>query len=178
MKRAVFLDRDGVINFVIVRENTPYPPTSLDEFRFLPGVDQACRELRDAGFILIIVTNQPDVARGTQTRERVEKINDMVRSELPVEEVLTCYHDDVDDCDCRKPKPGLLFRAAARWDIDLRGSYMIGDRWSDVEAARASGCTSILMEQSYSRRERCKPDWIVHDLPAAVAIILNGRSTT
>jgi D-glycero-D-manno-heptose 1,7-bisphosphate phosphatase len=123
---------------------------------------------------LIVVTNQPDVARGTQTREGVETLNDRVRNELPVEAVLTCYHDDIDNCDCRKPKPGLLLQAAVRWHINLDKSFMVGDRWSDVKAGQVSGCSTILIERSYSRSERCQPDWIASDLTAAAAIIL-GR---
>ena len=176
MNRAVFLDRDGVINSVFVRGSTPHPPASLEEFRFLPGVEQACQGLRAAGFMLIVVTNQPDVARGTQTREGVEALNDRVRSELPVKEVLTCYHDNIDNCDCRKPKPGLLLHAAVRWHLNLDESFMIGDRWSDVEAGQACGCFTILIERSYSRSEHCQPDWIVSDLATAAAIILERES--
>ena len=176
MNRAVFLDRDGVINAVFVRESTPHPPLSLEEFRFLPGVAQACQALRAAGFVLIVVTNQPDVARGTQTRQCVETLNDRVRSELPVEEVLTCYHDNNDNCDCRKPKPGLLLQAAVHWHLNLDESFMIGDRWSDVEAGHACGCSTILIERSYSSSERCQADWVVSDLTTAAAIILEEAS--
>jgi D-glycero-D-manno-heptose 1,7-bisphosphate phosphatase len=178
MNRAVFLDRDGVLNAIVVRGGTPYPPQSIEEFSLLPGVEQACRQLRQAGFLLVVVTNQPDVARGIQLRERVEAMNRQVLSELPVQDILTCYHDEADGCGCRKPKPGLILQAAGQWDIDLRGSYMVGDRWSDVEAGRASSCTSILVERSYSCRERCKPDRTAQDLAEAASIILDERSAT
>lgn len=172
MNRAVFLDRDGTINRAIVRGNTPHPPSGLEEFEFLPGVYQACWALRTAGYLLIVVTNQPDVARGIQGRERVETMNDLVRRELPVQDVLTCYHDGTDECECRKPKPGLLLQAAARWNINLRKSFVVGDRWSDVEAGRAAGCTTILIDRPYSQRERCRPDWVAQDLLTTTAFIL------
>ncbi len=107
------------------------------------------------------MTNQPDVARGHQTREHVEGINAWIQSTLPVQQVLTCYHDNADQCACRKPKPGMLFEAAQAWDVALSESVMVGDRWSDVEAGRAAGCKSILIERAYSGRERCQPDWVV-----------------
>lgn len=174
MRAAVFLDRDGVINQVIVQHGVPYPPANVDECKLLPGVCAACRMLRAAGYLLIVVTNQPDVVRGRQSREGVEGINAWVRRTLPIHDVLTCYHDDADRCACRKPKPGLLFQAADRWAIDLHRSVMIGDRWRDVQAGRAAGCTSILIEREYSGRERCQPDQIAVDLLAATHIILMG----
>jgi D-glycero-D-manno-heptose 1,7-bisphosphate phosphatase len=172
VRAAVFLDRDGVINQVTVRDGVSYPPASVDECQLLPGVCEACQMLRRAGYVLIVVTNQPDVVRGRQSREGVEGINAWVRRMLPVHEILTCYHDDADRCTCRKPKPGLLLQAADRWMVDLHRSVMIGDRWSDIQAGRAAGCTSMLIEQEYSHRDRCQPDHIVADLLAAAHIIL------
>jgi D-glycero-D-manno-heptose 1,7-bisphosphate phosphatase len=174
VRAAVFLDRDGVINQVTVRDGRPHPPASVDESELLPGVCEACQMLLKTGYLLIVVTNQPDVVRGCQSREGVEGINAWVRRMLPVDDVLTCYHDDADRCTCRKPKPGLLLQAADRWMVDLHRSVMIGDRWSDIQAGRAAGCTSILIEKEYSRRERCQPDHIVADLLAAAHIILMG----
>jgi D-glycero-D-manno-heptose 1,7-bisphosphate phosphatase len=174
MRAAVFLDRDGVINQVIVRDGVPYPPAGVDECELLPGVCEACRMLQRTGYLLIVVTNQPDVVRGRQSREGVEGINAWARRTLPIHDVLTCYHDDADRCTCRKPKPGLLLQAADRWAVDLHRSVMIGDRWSDVQAGRAAGCTSFLIEREYSCRERCQPDHIVADLLAAAQIILMG----
>jgi D-glycero-D-manno-heptose 1,7-bisphosphate phosphatase len=174
LNRAVFLDRDGVINETSVSELVPRPPQGVDDFRFLPGVADACRRLREARFLLIVVTNQPDVARGAQKAAAVEAMNARILRELPVQDVLTCYHDDADGCDCRKPKPGLLRRAARDRDIDLKTSYMVGDRWRDVEAGRAAGCTSILIERPYSRPDLCRPDSIARDLPHAAQIILDS----
>lgn len=174
MKAAVFLDRDGVINQVSVRNGVPHPPGNVDACELLPGVGQACQMLQTAGYLLIVVTNQPDVVRGRQSRRAVEAINAWVRRTLPVQDVLTCYHDDADCCACRKPKPGLLLQAADRLAVDLHRSVMIGDRWSDIEAGRAAGCASILIEREYSCRERCQPDQIAADLLEAAHIILSG----
>lgn len=177
MRPAVFLDRDGVINEISVTNGVPHPPNNVQEFRFLPGVREACEALNRAGYLLIVVTNQPDVARGTQTREQVEEINRLVEQELPVARVLSCYHDNSDACDCRKPKPGLLLQAASRWEIDLSGSFMIGDRWSDTLAGKTAGCRTILIERDYSQRDKCQPDWIAQDLPTASKLIPSQRRT-
>src|SRR5262245_43916263 len=119
---AVFLDRDGVLNRAFVRDGVPCPPATPEEFELLPGVVEAARRLAGAGFALVVVTNQPDVARGTQTREAVERVNDLVRASLPVLDVLTCYHDRGEGCECRKPRPGMLLEAARRWGLDLKRS--------------------------------------------------------
>jgi D-glycero-D-manno-heptose 1,7-bisphosphate phosphatase len=168
---AVFLDRDGVINRTFIRAGISVPPARLEDFRLLPGVVAACWRLRNAGFALFVVTNQPDVARGTTPRETVEAINDLVSQRLPIEEVLTCFHDDADHCDCRKPKPGLILEAARRYDLDLASSYLIGDRWSDIVAGQSAGCKSILIDTPFSGRGRCQPDALAEDLPGAAGWI-------
>jgi D-glycero-D-manno-heptose 1,7-bisphosphate phosphatase len=169
---AVFLDRDGVLNRVFVRGTVTHPPAHPGEFEFLPGVATATAALHAAGFVLVVVTNQPDVARGRQTRQGVEALNDLVRQALPVAEVLTCFHDGPDGCSCRKPRPGLLLDAERRWGLDLARSFMVGDRWSDVEAGRAAGCRTVLVDTPHSGRDRCRPDHCVRDLPEAAAWIL------
>jgi D-glycero-D-manno-heptose 1,7-bisphosphate phosphatase len=172
LRKAVFLDRDGVINYPVVRANSPYPPESIDTFRFMPGVQEACRRLSEADYLLIVVTNQPGVARGGADEATVELMNDLVRKELPVEDVLTCFHDDNDRCNCRKPQPGLLLEAAKRWSIDLSESFMVGDRWKDIQAGQAAGCCSILLEYPYSSSQLCEPDLFASDLPEATELIL------
>ncbi|MBC7809612.1 MAG: HAD family hydrolase, partial [Burkholderiales bacterium] len=145
MLNAVFLDRDGVLNAITVRDGVPYPPDSAADFVLLSGVVEACSSLRKAGFMLIVVTNQPDVARGTQTRAEVEAINQRVTDALPIQAVMTCYHDSADNCDCRKPKPGLILQAAQQWNIDLAASFIVGDRWSDIAAGQAAGCRTVFI---------------------------------
>src|SRR5580700_6019682 len=136
MNRAVFLDRDGVLNRAFLQGGVPSPPRGPDEVEILPGVAEACRLLRRAGYVLIVVTNQPDVARGRQRREVVDAINQVVRRAVDVDDVRVCFHDDVDACSCRKPAPGLLLEAGREWQIDLSSSFMVGDRWRDIEAGR------------------------------------------
>jgi D-glycero-D-manno-heptose 1,7-bisphosphate phosphatase len=173
---AVFLDRDGVLNRTVVRDGVTHPPDSLAEFELLPGVPEALRQLAAAGFKLVVVTNQPDVARGLQQREAVEEMNALLCRTLPIMGVMTCYHDGPDNCVCRKPKPGLILDAAQRFGLDVARSYLVGDRWSDVAAGQAAGCrASILIETPYSGRERCAPDHVAADLGEAVGWILAKR---
>ena len=159
MKRAVFLDRDGVLNRAIVRDGKPYPPAHVGELEILPGVAEALAALRAAGFLLIVVTNQPDVARGTTTREAVEEINAALGAALPIDEFRTCFHDSGAGCECRKPKPGALLAAAVLHDIDLSESYMVGDRWRDTEAGQRAGCKTILIDYGYDEKQ---PEYVDH----------------
>jgi D-glycero-D-manno-heptose 1,7-bisphosphate phosphatase len=172
LRPAVLLDRDGVLNRVFVRGGVTHPPEHPGEFELLPGVPEALARLDEAGLALVVVTNQPDVARGRQSWERVEALNDLVRDRLPVLEVLTCCHDTADGCGCRKPRPGLLLEAARWFDLDLPRSFMVGDRWSDVEAGRAAGCRTVLIETPNSGRSWCQPDHRATDLPAAAEWII------
>ncbi|WP_341679160.1 HAD family hydrolase [Niveibacterium sp. SC-1] len=171
--RAVFLDRDGVINRAIVRTGKPYPPASLDDLEILPGVAQAPATLKAAGFRLIVVTNQPDVARGATPKELVESINAKLSAELPLDSVLTCWHDSAEQCDCRKPKPGLLLDGASKFGIDLAESFMIGDRWRDVEAGRRAGCKTIFIDYGYAEQQPESCDLRVGSVLEAARIIQN-----
>lgn len=170
--RAVFLDRDGVLNRAVVRAGTPHPPDSVAAVEILPGVRVALDLLAGLGFALIVVTNQPDVARGTQTREGVERINAHLRTHLPLDRIYTCFHDTPDGCACRKPKPGLLMQAAKELDIALDESFLVGDRWSDIAAGAAAGCTTLLVDTPYNQRERCAPDCVIEDLGDAARRIV------
>ena len=172
MRSAVFLDRDGVLNQAQVRDGKPYPPGSVDELRIVPGSADALNSLRDAGYMLIVVTNQPDVARGTATRETVERINERLASEMPIDEFRTCYHDDRDHCDCRKPLPGALIAAAREHGIDLRSSYMVGDRWRDIDAGQSAGCKTIFIDYGYDEKRPSSFDHCVTSISEAARIIL------
>lgn len=171
-RRAVFLDRDGVLNASMVRDNRPYPPSSQDEFRLLPGVEAACARLKEAGYLLIVVTNQPDIARGSAKQGDVDAINAVLKESLPLDEISVCPHDDRDGCACRKPKPGLLLAAARRWGIDLSASFMVGDRWRDIEAGRAAGCRTIFIDYGYAERRPAAPDLVTTSLAAAMPVIV------
>jgi D-glycero-D-manno-heptose 1,7-bisphosphate phosphatase len=177
-RRAVFLDRDGVINRAVVRDGKPYPPATLDAFELLPGVKSTVQTLRKAEFLIIVVTNQPDVATGVQQRYVVEAMHKQLLVEGICDDVKTCYHIDADNCKCRKPKPGMLIEAAGKWQIDLTHSFMVGDRWRDVAAGKAAGCHTFFIDYQY--RERCadKPDSVVASLEEAGALILQNSSTT
>lgn len=176
MNRAVFLDRDGVINQAIVKDGRPYPPKNLAELEILPGVQTSLQRLREAGFILIVVTNQPDVARGTLSRQAVEEMHDALKNQLAIDEFRTCYHDDRDQCECRKPQPGALIAAAENHGIDLGKSYMVGDRWRDVEAGRQAGCKTIFIDHGYQEPQPKCFDFRVNSLWQATDIILGINS--
>jgi D-glycero-D-manno-heptose 1,7-bisphosphate phosphatase len=171
--RAVFVDRDGVLNRATLRDGRPYPPAALEALEILPGVAGAVRQLCDAGFLVIGATNQPDVARGTQRREVVEAMNAQLMAAMPITAIMVCYEDG-DDCPRRKPNPGLLLDAAATYGINLRASFMVGDRWRDVEAGRRAGCQTVFLDLGYAERRPAPPaDHTAADLPAAVAWILS-----
>jgi D-glycero-D-manno-heptose 1,7-bisphosphate phosphatase len=177
-KRAVFLDRDGVLNTAVVRNGKPYPPASVAELEVPADVIESTRRLHEAGFVLIGVTNQPDVARGTTQRHVVEEINAALRKAVPLDEMLVCYHDDADNCECRKPRPGLILDSAQTWGVDLAASFMIGDRWKDIEAGRRAGCRTVFLDRDYNERRPDPPaDFSTTSFAQAAAWILKaGRS--
>jgi D-glycero-D-manno-heptose 1,7-bisphosphate phosphatase len=172
MRRAVFLDRDGVINQAVVREGKPYPPANLAEMKVLPGVSEALTALHEAGLMLIVVTNQPDVGRGTTPKAIVEEINHSLANRLPIDEFRTCYHDNGDGCECRKPLPGALIAAAKDHDIDLSNSFMVGDRWRDTEAGERAGCKTFFIDYGYAEKQPETVDYRVQSLAEAANIIL------
>ena len=172
MRTAVFLDRDGVITRPRVREGKPYPPGSLEELELLPGVPQALLALREAGYCLVVVTNQPDVARGTTSRAEVDAMNRLLQSTLPLDAIRMCVHDDHDRCECRKPLPGLITQAARELDIDCTASSLVGDRWRDMEAGRRAGCKTYFIDHAYQEPRPQSYDFRVRSLLEAAAIIL------
>jgi len=174
LRRAVFLDRDGVINRAWQRDGKPYPSATLGEFEIFPEVPEACRRLKEAGFLLIVATNQPDVGRGTLKQEAVEDIHAEMRRRLPLDRVEVCYHPGkgLSDCDCRKPKPGMLLRAARELGIDLAQSWMVGDRWRDVDCGHAAGCRTIFIDRGYAEELKQSPDFRAENLLVAAEIIL------
>jgi D-glycero-D-manno-heptose 1,7-bisphosphate phosphatase len=174
-QRAVFLDRDGVLNRAVVRENKPFPPARLADVVIPLGAITSLQRLADYGYVLIGITNQPDVARGTQSREIVESINALIQSRLPVREIFVCYHDLADECDCRKPKPGLILQAAEKYGIDLSQSWMVGDRWKDIAAGKAAGLKTIFVDFYFTETYKGDPaDFIVEDIAFIADIILNS----
>ena len=175
MKRAVFLDRDGVINRPVVRDGKPYPPTTVAEFELLPGVVEACAELKAAGFLLVVATNQPDVGRGTQRREDVEAMHAKMCAALPLDCVEVCYDPGQGQpSEFRKPAPGMLLRAARELGIDLAQSWMVGDRWRDIDCGAAAGCHTVFIDYGYDEQLRTMPDFRAASLPEAVPLILSS----
>lgn len=176
MRRAVFLDRDGVLNAAVVRDGKPYPPASLDQLVILPGVKEALSRLRTAGWLLLVATNQPDVARGTQRKEIIEDMHAHLRQCLPLDGIYACYEDGA-ECHERKPNPGMLLRAAREWNVALGDSVMVGDRWRDIEAGRRAGCRTVFVEYDYREKKPQPPaDLTVPNLAAAVDWILALRT--
>ena len=172
LRRAVFLDRDGVLNRALVREGKPYPPADLAELEILPGVADALVALRRAGFLLLVVTNQPDVARGTLPAATLANIHKHLLSTLALDQIYVCPHDNADHCTCRKPLPGMLLTAAQEWSVDLTTSFMVGDRWRDIEAGRQAGCTTVLIDYNYREKLCSEPDKRVTALQEAAEWIL------
>ena len=172
MRPAVFLDRDGVINRVTLRRNRPYPPSSLKELKVLPGVKDALERLKKAGYYLCVVTNQPDVARKSLSRAEVDEINAFLKATLALDEISVCFHDDEDRCLCRKPAPGLLLSAAKNNNLNLDESFMIGDRWRDIDAGIAAGCKTFFIDYGYDERTPTNYTYKVKSLVEAVNIIL------
>jgi D-glycero-D-manno-heptose 1,7-bisphosphate phosphatase len=172
-RRAVFLDRDGVINAAIVRDGKPYPASAVSETVLVDRAEISLARLRERGFLLIVVTNQPDVRRGTMSRERVDEIHRFLAAKLPLDDFFVCYHDDQDECACRKPQPGLLLEAARKYQIEVAQSYLIGDRWRDIGAGTAAGCRTIFIDHGYNERgPEPLPDIRVYALSEAVERIL------
>jgi D-glycero-D-manno-heptose 1,7-bisphosphate phosphatase len=172
-QRAVFLDRDGVLTRAIMRDGKPFPPAASPDLQLAPDAKEALAQLKTEGFLLLVVTNQPDVARGLQRAEVVEEMHRSLKSQLPLDDIFVCWHDDTDQCDCRKPLPGLLLRATQRYDVDTGSSYMIGDRWRDVDAGAKAGVKTIWIDRGYAERQpSSKPSARVGSLLEAVDWIL------
>lgn len=173
MRRAVFLDRDGVINRSLVRNGKPYAPTQAAEFELLPGVAAALNRLRQNGFLNIVVTNQPDIATGKQRREDLDALHRHLQAGLAIDAIKVCCHVDADDCACRKPKPGLLLEAAREFNIDLGASFMVGDRWRDVAAGQRAGCkTCFFIDYGYAEKGPEQPFTVVKSLENSVGLML------
>lgn len=175
--RAVFLDRDGVINQAIIRAGRPYPPAGVHETFVVADAPSSLARLKERGFLLLVVTNQPDVARQTLRPETLGEIHSFLSSQLPLDDFFVCLHDDSDNCDCRKPLPGMLLKAATKHRLDLTGSYLIGDRWRDIEAGAAAGCRTVLIDYKYNEKAPANgPDASVSSLSEAVDWIVRREN--
>jgi D-glycero-D-manno-heptose 1,7-bisphosphate phosphatase len=170
--KAVFLDRDGVINKVVVRGNKPYPPSDLKEFEFTDNIKETLEKLKKEGFYLLIFSNQPDVARGKISIKDVELINEYILKNLPIDRIYCCYHDDADNCECRKPKTGMIMQARRDYNLDLKKCFVVGDRWRDIEAGKNAGCKTIFVDYGYDEGLKSKPDFVVKEVRHIIKYIL------
>lgn len=175
MNKAIFLDRDGVINSSLIFNDKPFAPLSLDEFEIIPGVIRGLERLKLAGFLNIVVTNQPDLSTGKQTLESLNHIHKYLLKECPIDGIKVCSHTSMHFCDCRKPRPGMLIEASKELDIDLSESYMIGDRWSDIEAGQRAGCkNTFFIDYGYKEKKPSGEFILVESLSDCVQIILES----
>jgi D-glycero-D-manno-heptose 1,7-bisphosphate phosphatase len=168
------LDRDGVLSRALVVDGQPRTPMRAADFEILPDVTSPCRRLHQAGYLLVVVTNQPDIARGLLSPGELEAMHRILRVKVPVDDIVVCPHDDGDHCDCRKPAPGMLLQAAADWGIDVAASVLVGDRWRDIEAGRRAGCRTVLVDHGWREQAPEGADAVADDLGEATAWILGG----
>ena len=171
MKKAVFLDRDGVINKAFIKNGLPESPNSLSELEILPRVKESILRLKKLNFICLVVTNQPDVQRGKIKKNTIIKMNNFLKKKIELDDIFVCYHDDQDNCNCRKPKPGLLLQASKKWNVDFKKSFMIGDRWRDIQSGEKAGCKTIYLDYNYKDIKPKNPNFTTDTLLNAVYII-------
>jgi D-glycero-D-manno-heptose 1,7-bisphosphate phosphatase len=175
---AVFLDRDGTLNVQVVREGKPFPPRTPEDFRLFPGVPAACARLGAAGYVLVVATNQPDVGRGTQTQESVEAMHAQLQRWIPeLARIEVCYAPGLDPAvkdPRRKPEPGMLLDAARALNLDLGRSWMVGDRWRDIDCGHRAGVRTVFIDFGYAEELRAQPDFTVASFTAAVDAILGA----
>lgn len=173
---AVFLDRDGVINKAVVIDGKPYPPKDADSFELLDGVVEGTRALRIAGYLTIVVTNQPDIARKIQTQKEVDRIHEKLKEYVELDDIYVCPHDSIEECHCRKPKAGMLTDASKKHDIDLSRSFLVGDRWRDVDCGKMAGVKTIFIDYQYAEDLRALPDATVGSVREAIDLILDWEN--
>ena len=177
LRPAVFLDRDGVIVVPEIRDRRSFAPRRLEDFRFYPDAAASLHRLKRAGFLLAVVTNQPDVGNGLVRRSEVDAMHQMLRSEMPVDVIKACFHSQAEGCECRKPKPGMIFEAASELGVDLARSYMVGDRKGDIDAGRAAGCTTVFIDLDYGEPAPEAPDHVVRSIAEAADVIIAAALT-
>lgn len=172
MRKAVFLDRDGVLNQSIIIDRKPYGPKTVEEFVLSPDL-QELHKLRDLGYLLIVATNQPDVARGLISRAFVDELHARLLNAFAFDDIMVCFHRSEDHCLCRKPEPGLLYQAQDKYGIHLAASYMVGDRWRDILAGQVAGCRTVWIDHGYQEdAPDFHPDFSCVSLSEAVRWIM------
>jgi D-glycero-D-manno-heptose 1,7-bisphosphate phosphatase len=181
LRPAVFLDRDGTLNVPVVRDGLPFPPATASEFKLFDGAAAACRALHAAGYVLVVATNQPDVGRGTLTRATVEDMHATLLELIPeIARIEVCYapgqgQKSPEDYR-RKPETGMLVDAAAALGLDLKRSWLIGDRWRDVDCGHRAGVRTVFIDLGYREELKSPPDHTVRSIAEAAAIVIaHGR---
>ena len=173
MNKCVFLDRDGIINESLVVDGKPIAPGKLSDLVLVEDIEGPLKALKDLGYYLIIITNQPDVARKKIKKQAVLDINNQISQMMPIDDIFVCFHDNNDMCDCRKPKPGNIFRAQEKYKIELSESYMIGDRETDILAGKAANLKTIFVDYNYNEKKPDDYDYLAYSPAEAIKIILN-----
>lgn len=161
-QKAIFLDRDGVINNNIIESGKPYPPLKLGSVHVIKGMKELIKKWQDEKYLVIVITNQPDVAAHLVTKNKVDKINKFLKNELNFDDIFVCYHGEKDNCNCRKPKIGLFLQAQEKYNIDMKKSWMIGDRWKDIEAGKKAGCKTIYLNYGYDEQRPTEQDYTIY----------------
>jgi len=174
MKQALFIERDGILNKVRVERQHQISPLTLEEFQVNKAAAPLLSKLKAGGLVLIATTNQPGLSRGYQSRRELDRMHEVLRRTLPLDDILVCPHDETDRCPCHKPKPGLIVEGAFKWHLDLDRSFVISDKWQDAEAARTAGCTSLLLRSPWVGNVH--HDFLLPDLDAIVDKILRLRT--
>tara|TARA_B100001250_G_C19474946_1_gene646163 strand:+ start:174 stop:692 length:519 start_codon:yes stop_codon:yes gene_type:complete len=171
MKKAIFLDRDGVLNNVNINNGKPFSPSSFKDFKLLPNVKSTIKKFKLLNYLCIVITNQPDISRGKISKNEVIKMNNFLKKQIEIDDLFVCYHDDDDKCECRKPKPGLLFFAKKKWGIDFEKSYLIGDREKDIFAGNLAGCKTIFIDNDYGEKKPSSQNFTITSLEQSLKII-------
>jgi D-glycero-D-manno-heptose 1,7-bisphosphate phosphatase len=177
LRPAVFLDRDGVIVIPEFRDRRSFAPRRLEDFRLYPEAAASLQRLKRAGFLLAVITNQPDVGNGLIPRSEVDAMHEIMTRQLPVDAIKSCFHRQDDHCDCRKPKPGMILDAAQELGVNLEKSFMVGDRRSDIEAGHAAGCTTVFIDLGYAEPAPAAPDYVVYSIGEAADVIIETALT-
>ena len=171
-RKCVFLDRDGVINVPIFKDGRSFAPILFDDFEIYPSAYDACQMLKKAGYLIVVITNQPDVGNGKASKSEIERMNQYLKSEELVDDIFICYHSQDEQCVCRKPKAGMIFQALEKYSIDLGASFLVGDRKSDIEVAVSVNCKSIFIDHDYDEVKPVAQNITLKSLKEAAEYIL------
>jgi D-glycero-D-manno-heptose 1,7-bisphosphate phosphatase len=161
--KAIFFDRDGVLNKAIMKNNKPFSPKTLKQLEINPDANMIIKYAKKKKFLTFMITNQPDVARGENSKKNVDKINLFIKKKLNIDDIFCCYCSD-NQCKRRKPNPGMLIEAKKKWNISFKKSFLIGDRKKDIDAAKKVKIKSIFIDYNYDEKKPTKPNFVIYTL--------------